>query len=156
MEDEPIRLTIQKRLTEEIAARANLPGAVFRGRDYYGDQGEPLPMVTLFEVVNEEFEVQTNDGAPSLATMPMLIVGLDDDRGVNPTDNANLLLHRVKQALKGIKRDARGRRGDLVYLGVEQIDRIDVGVGQVLPAYADGFTNLASFRLPISISFIED
>lgn len=156
---EPIRLTIMKRLTEEIAARADLEGAVFRGRDYFGEEnGDPVPMVTIFEDpdAGDDYPVQTKDGSPSLVSLPLIVVGIDDEDRLNPTDNATLLLYRVKDALMGIKSDGRRRRGIPEYMGLRAVDRIEVGRGTVRPAYADGFTHVASFRLPVTLVYAED
>lgn len=156
---EPIRLSIMKRLTEEIAARADLDGAVFRGRDYFGEEnGDPVPMVTIFEDpdAGDDYPVQTKDGSPSLVSLPLIVVGIDDEDRLNPTDNATLLLYRVKDALRSIKADGRRRRGLSEYLGIPEVDRIEVGRGHVRPAYADGFTHVASFRLPVTVVYAED
>lgn len=152
---EPVRLTVMKKLTEEISARAGVP--VFRGRDYFGPDEDPTPMVTMFEDImgGDDYPVQTQDGGPSMVSLPLIVAGFDNEDHANPTDNAMLLMYRVIDAIKGIKTDGRGRRGDTLYLGLDAVDRIDVGSGHVYPAGADGATSVAFFRLPLTLTYIE-
>ncbi|RWR13829.1 hypothetical protein [Paenirhodobacter populi] len=158
-EEDPVRLTILKRFTDEIASRAGLPDAVFRGRDYFGEnEGDPTPMATIFEDIagGDDYPAQTKDGAASLVSLPLILVGFDHEDRLNPTDPATRLMYRVINAIKGIKADGRKRNGDLLYLGMEAVDRIEIGSGHVYPAGADGATNIAFFRLPVTLVYAED
>lgn len=157
-EPDPIRLVIMKALTDQIAINADLDGAVFRGRDYYDDQNDVLPMVTIMEDLGrgDDYPTQTKDGGPTIVELPLVIVGIAIEDDLNPTDNATRLMYRVIDALKKIKRDARGVRGETEYLGIPNIDKIQIGAGKALPAYADGSTGLAFFRLPAMLTYVEN
>lgn len=154
---EPTRLRVLKRLTEEVERRAGLPGAVFRGRDYFGpENGDPVPMITIFEdmVGADDYSDQTDDGALSVVVLRLLIVGFDNEDMLNPTDPATVLMYRVIGALRDIKRD--GAKRGAQYLGLDEVDGIQIGNGTVSPAYADGNSPVAFFRLPLTIRYVED
>lgn len=153
---EPTRLTVMKRLTDEIAERAGLAGAVFRGRDYFGpENGDPIPMITIFEDITftEDYPEQTRGGEVSLVKLRLIIVGFDDEDTLNPTDPAMLLMYRVIDALKEIKADGAKRHAH--YLGHPAVDDIQIGRGNVYPANADGVSPVAFFRLPLALTYVE-
>ena len=159
MSDEPARLIVMKRLTDEIAERADLKGHVFRGRDHYGeDELDQLPMVSICEDFrgSDDFPLQTIDGSATVISLKLLVIGLSSEDLVNPTDPATLLMYRVMNALRGIKRDGLNKNGDRNILGLgKMVDKITIGSGYIAPSWINGMTGIALFQMPVIIDYVE-
>lgn len=159
MSQEPIRLTILKELAAQIEQRADLQGAVFRGRTFFGPaSGGPLKMVSIFEdgANATDYPQQTRDGHTGVVQLPLILMGYDVEDPVNPTDPAMVMMYRVIDALRAVKREGTGREGQRNVLGMGRVvDNIRVGNGHVYPAWANELTSVAFFQLPVTIDYVE-
>lgn len=113
---EPFRLRVQKALaaalepikqrnpkTGEIIPDKDFTGAVFRGRDGFGDS-DPLPMISILEPplpIDQTNGTATNPGSTGL--WDLMIQGFVLDDKVNPTDPAHWAMADVKAVLAAEK-----------------------------------------------------
>ncbi len=159
---EPFLLRVQKALVACIETvkpaggyTFDLEGAVFRGRDIFGDS-DPLPMVAILEppVAPEEL-TSPRDSTGGYGEWDLLLQGFvdsDPTNPKNPTDPAHFLLADVKRALAKEKR----KNGSYNCLGIEdgRVEIKSIGRGIVRPA--DEVSAKAYFYLPLTLRIAED
>lgn len=161
---EPFRLRVLKNLTavlEEITVangyHFDLAGAVFRGRDIFGNS-DPLPMLSILESINEKDVLSSPIGGSSSGTAwELLIQGWTDDDEDNPTDPGQYLLADVKQRLTIERRRpfADPARRGCDPLGMDgKITDIKFSTGVVRPA--DEVSSKAYFWLKLELAMVEN
>lgn len=162
MSDRPFRLRVQDALTaclEQIRPingyTFDLAGAVFRGRDTFGDS-DPLPMVAILEPPVPPDQIDTpRDETGGYGTWELLLQGFVDSDPANPknpTDPAHFLLADVKRALAKEKKRAR----DWLTLGFEN-GRVEIkAIGQGVVRPADEVSAKAYFWLNVTLRIAED
>jgi len=181
---DPFRVRVQKALCaalEPIKQRStktgeqipdkDFSGAVFRGRDGFGDN-DPLPMISVLEPplpIEGIVPSATNTGA--MGEWDLMIQGFVPDDRENPTDPAHRLMADVKAVLAAEKKRKRANSGgapDPFGMGtptsqdsrgnpsgncVTEIKTI--GAGVVRPPEI-GVSNKAFFWLTLTLKIAED
>ena len=174
---DPFRLRVLKALTgslEQITVangyNHDLTKRVFRGRDLFGGEDDPVPMVSILEPPLPIDQLV----APPLATnstgdWDLLLQGFVDDDLRNPCDPAYLLLADVKRRLAIEKARTISNIPGLVGRGTADpfgmgtnknavsniVKEIVIGPGVVRPP-GDGISDKAYFWLNITIKIAED
>lgn len=161
---EPFRLRVLKSLTaalEEISVangyHYDLCGAVFRGRDTFGDT-DPLPMVSILESILEKDQLPPPVAAgKSSGPWELLLQGWTVDDEDNPTDPGQYLMADVKQRLAIETRrryqDPNRRGFDPLGMG-GMITELRFSTGVVRPA--DEVSSKAYFWLKLEIHMVEN
>lgn len=157
---EPMRMTMMKALTDQIATRAGLENKVYRGKAIFGpSNGDDLQVVSIFEdgANAVEYHQQAGDGTTGVVPLQLIVMGYDIEDPVHPTDPAMLMMYRVTDAIKAIKRDgAPTATQNRNYLGLGRvIDDIEVGFGHVYPAFSNELTSVAFFQIPVTVHFLD-
>lgn len=158
--NDPFRLRVLKNLTsviERVGTMSDdindLTGAVFRGREYFGDN-EPLPMVSLLEpplAIDRHPSSQSNPDA--FGDWDILVQGWVKDEKLNPCDPAYQLSAEVIRAIMLEKLKSRGP-GPRNLLGEgNAIDDISIGSPVVRPP--DQTSIRACFYLIITLHIAE-
>lgn len=173
----PFRLRVLKALTASLELIAvaddykhDLAGAVFRGRDIFGGEDDPVPMVSILEPPLPIDQLV----APPLATTStgewdLLIQGFVHDDLKNPCDPAYFLLADVKRRLVIEKRRTIDMRKPGIGRGTPDpfgmgdnpngvpniVKDLVIGSGVVRPP-GDGISDKAYFWLNITIKIAED
>lgn len=175
--DDPFRLRVLKALSaslEEITPangyKHDLTGAVFRGRDLFGGEDDPIPMVSILEPpLPIDQLVSPPLAKESIGDWDLLLQGFVKDDLKNPCDPAYLLLADVKRRLVVEKSRAinaiPGRLGsgtpDPLGLGKNVngvsnfVRELVIGPGVVRPP-GDGISDKAYFWLNLTIKIAED
>lgn len=162
---DPFRLRVQKSLTAvlESITPANgytfdLTGAVFRGRDMFGDNA-PLPMVSILESMLERDQLAEPPGGTAQAgTWELLLQGWTEDDDDNPTDPGQHLMAQVKkrlseERLRPFPADSLRRGYDP--LGMDgKIASLKFSTGVVRPS--DDVSSKAYFWLKLELVMVED
>lgn len=155
----PLRLRILEALTsalEEITVAngyaTTLTGAVFRGRNVFGDT-DPLPMVSILEAPDpvNPFASPPDSGDQKGAWV-LIIQGWVEDDLANPTDPAYVLLADVCKRLSLEKLKNR----DFAMFGADlgkKITNMTLGTRVVRPP--DDASTKAYFVLSISLDVVE-
>lgn len=163
---EPLRLTILKRITDMLSTditvangyNNTLTGAVYRGRQVFNDETDPLPCVSILEAPILEPAIEyTGDSYGMSGTWRLFIQGWARDDIENPTDPAHILMYDVKRCLRQMvdrnntSRYLLGKRAD----GRQPLIRkADVGFGLVRPP-TPNVSSRAFFYLPIDLGVVE-
>lgn len=159
MADDPLRLRILQALTNallEITPAngyvSDLTGAVFRGRNVFGDS-DPVPMVSILEAPDpiNPFGSPPDSGDQKGAWV-LIIQGWVADDPSNPTDPAYVLMADVckRIALEKLK------NRDFAMFGVDlgkKLTNMSVGTRVVRPP--DETSTKAYFVLSISLDVVE-
>ena len=155
----PFRLRVLKALTaalEEISPdngyNFDLSGAVFRGRNIFGDD-DPLPMVCILEAVDEEKQLPSPVGSGMTAgPWDLLLQGFVEDDRYNPTDPAHHLLAEVKQRL--VMERQKQRPPNMLGMSGRVTD-MAIGHGIVRPG-GDDVSAKAYFWLRITLTVVDN
>ena len=134
----------------EIMQRRN-----FRGRVFFSDEDDPLPMTSVLEVVipPDQINSRAPDNPDRVGDWDLMVQGFVEDDPLDPTDPAQYLLADV------VKRLAQERVKALDYspgggiFGFRCITELKIGVGVVRPP--DEISARAFFWLPISLTIAE-
>ncbi len=174
--EDPFRLRVLKALTaslEQITIangyKHDLTDSVFRGRDLFGGEDDPIPMVSILEPPLPIDQLIS----PPLATnstgdWDLLLQGFVMDDPKNPCDPAYLLLADVKKRLvieksRTLSPTGIAGRGTPNPLGFGSnrngksnlVKELVIGPGVVRPP-GDGISDKAYFWLNITIKIAED
>lgn len=155
---DPFRLRVLKALTaalNEITVangyHFDLTGAVFRGRDTFGNS-DPVPMVSILESMLEKEQVMSPPtGKHVTGPWELLIQGWSVDDEDNPTDPAHHLLADVKKRL--VQERSRARGYEILGMG-GMITDIKFSTGVVRPA--DEVSSKAYFWLKLELVLVEN
>lgn len=161
---EPFRLRVLKSLTavlEDITVangyHFDLCGAVFRGRDVFGNS-DPLPMVSILESILEKDQLAARPGGSAQAgPWELLIQGWTDDDDDNPTDPGQYLMADVKQrlAIEARRPFPEPNRRGCDPLGMDgKITGLKFSTGVVRPA--DEVSSKAYFWLKLELDMVEN
>lgn len=155
---DPFRLRVLKALTaalEEITPingyQHDLTGAVFRGRDTFGEK-DPIPMISILEAIEEKAQLPSPESS-TVAKGPweLLIQGFVGDSYEHPSDPAHLLMAEVKQRL--IQERERERQYNI--FGMDgAIAELRISQGVVRPP--DEVSGKAYFWLRITLIMVEN
>lgn len=173
MPDEPFRLRVLKRLTtvikEGVSPDAATPSVndlrdvtvsgrpvkhVFRGRDLYSAQDDPLPLVAILEDPRalENLMGDGGGGGDAAGDWKLLVQGFVKDDSENPTDPAYVLVAEVIRAIVQ-QRKTFNHFG----LGGDDPCVTDFKVGSPVVRPADGETSdVAHFVFTLTLSLSED
>lgn len=171
MSDVCFRLRVLRALTaclQEVTIangyQHDISAAVFRGRDIFGGEDDPVPMVSILEPPLPIDQLVS----PSLSTgskgdWDLLIQGFVKDDHQNPTDPAHALMADVKKRLAIEKRRKRVNSSgtpDPFGMGFNNgkgnvVTDIIIGPGVVRPP-GDGISNKAYFWLTLTLKIAED
>jgi len=168
MAKEPFRLSLLKAITanlSEISADddyANtLAGKVFRGRDSFDPDADPLPLVAILEDGKAEILNQETRGGRTITRLGLIIQGFAMDDPENPTDPAHILLGDLQRKLAREKKRAGsaempGLPAANDYFGFQgKVTGIKIGAGVVAPP--DGLISTSAIcLLPLELSIVED
>ncbi|PZR90338.1 MAG: hypothetical protein DI537_19170 [Stutzerimonas stutzeri] len=173
---DPFRLRVVKALSaclEEITPANgyghDLTGAVFRGRDLFGGEDDPVPMVSILEPpLPIDPIVPPPLAKDSYGDWDLLLQGFCRDDIANPCDPAYRLLADVKRRLVIEKKRARSPSGlpgrgtpDPLGLGINPngvsnvVSQLIIGPGVVRPP-GDGISDKAYFWLTLTVKIAED
>ena len=155
---DPFRLRVLKNLTAAIEGvspangyKNNLTGAVFRGRDIFGES-DPLPMVSILEAIEEKAQLPAPAGGPqSNGPWELLIQGFVEDDYNHPTDPAHLLMAEVKKRLA--EERVRDRQYNILGMG-GQVTDLRISHGVVRPP--DEVSGKAYFWLRLTLVVVEN
>lgn len=171
MHDDPFRLRVLKGLglvLESISIadgyKHDLIGRVFRGRDLFGGENDPIPMISILEppLPIDQLEPPIT-ASKSTGSWDLLLQGFVDDDPINPTDPAHVLMADVKRRLAiEKKRTLPNSAGQPDPLGMgfnggrgNVVTDIIIGPGVVRPP-GDGVSNKAYFWLTLTLKIAED
>lgn len=155
---DPFRLRVLKALTaalKEITPangyEFDLTGAVFRGRDTFGDK-DPVPMISILEAIEEKPQVPAPQASgKSTGPWELLIQGFVEDDYDNPSDPAHLLMAAVKKRL--VEERIRDRQYDI--LGMNgKVTELRLSHGVVRPP--DEVSGKAYFWLRLTLVLVEN
>lgn len=154
----PIRLHIQRALTDRIRTvtpangyQNDLSEAVFRGRQYFGNQ-DPLPMVAILQAPQQDEPNKANSAsARYLRSMNLLFQGFAVDDPDHPTDPAEVLMAEVVQCLSGIPEEI-AKAPEMNWNGVDQIE---IGPGICRPPDQE-ISSVAYFWLQTKVWYVEN
>lgn len=158
----PIRLEIQKRLSDAIQEITiangylhDLAGAVWRGRNVFGDE-TPVPAISILEAPIPIDQLPSAKDNENLAgPWELVIQGWVKDDRQNPTDPAHILLADVKRrlALERVKASAFRDEDGILGLG-RSVTALYIGPGVVRPP--DEISSKAYFWLTITLDIAEN
>lgn len=159
MATEPLRLRILKAMQaalEEITPAngyaSDLTGAVFRGRNVFGDT-DPLPLVSILEAPDPINPLSSpKDSGDQKGNWALLIQGFVTDDIDHPTDPAYILMADVIKRLALEKKKATDYKSFGIDLG-KHINNIELGTRVVRPP--DESSNKAYFNLSIILDVVE-
>lgn len=170
MPDRPFRLRVLDALTaslEGISVAAgyqhDLAGAVFRGRAWFTENQDPLPMISILEQPSpaDLVAVPPSAAVTNVVDYTLLIQGFVRDDAVHPTDPAYLLLADVKRKLAAERkvRATGSHRPDPFGLNPtgkapNRIEELRIGAGVVRPA--DDVSANAYFWLMLVLRLVEN
>ena len=158
MATEPLRLRILKAMQaalEEITPAngyaSDLTGAVFRGRNVFGDT-DPIPLVSILEAPDPINPLASpKDSGDQKGNWAMLIQGFVEDDPFNPTDPAHVLMADVKKRL--VQERVRDRQRNILGMGGSLTD-LKISPGVVRPA--DDISAKAYFWLRVTLTMVEN
>ena len=159
--DVPLRLRILMALSDLLKTisvangyKTDINGAVFRGRDMFGD-GDPLPLLSILEIpVPFEFIEVPRGSAAAAGEWGLLIQGFVPDDPTNPTDPAHYLMADVKRALATEKRRASGQNSNGIFDMGGRVEDIIISSGSVRPP--DQLSAVAYFWIHVTLKIVED
>ncbi|MCE8012891.1 hypothetical protein [Billgrantia desiderata] len=154
----PRRLHVLRALTDHLRTIApdngyqfDLSGAVFRGRNHFGD-GDPLPMVSILQSPRPlEGLPPPGNSAVHHGPLELLVQGFAVDDPEHPTDPAEVLMADVKQALGELVKRIRDSRN----MAWEGITRVSIGPGICRPPDGE-ISSVAYFWLSVTVEFTEN
>lgn len=159
---DPIRLKCLKGVTSALERinpangfAADLRGAVFRGRVFFGSD-DPIPMIALFEPpVTEPRDQGGKQGTVSTGPWALIIQGFVKDDKLNPLDPAYELAADVLTVLaeERARTKADGRTADMFGMG-GFIQKMTIGNPIVRPS--DEISPTAYFWITLDLTVIED
>lgn len=173
--DDPFRLRLQMALAGALSSISiadgyhfDLADKVFRGRDLFGDESDPLPMISILEPPLPLEQLRSPPLAvESSGDYDLLIQGFVKDNPTHPTDPAHLLMADVKRRLaveKARQIPNSGGTGDPFGMGrgqivngkpVNSVTEIRIGPGVVRPP-EHGVSTKAFFWLGLTLKIVED
>ena len=170
--DKPFRLRVLialsdalKQITPDNGYNHDLSAAVFRGRDLFGGEDDPIPMLSILEPPLPIDQLPSPlTSTASTGTWDLLIQGFARDDHDNPTDPAHLLMADVKKRIIIEKKRTTGpgTRGAPNPLDMGEnggkgnvVTEILIGPGVVRPP-GDGISNKAYFWLNLTLKIVED
>lgn len=146
-------LTVQlKGITPAAGYNYDLSGAVFRGRNRFGDS-DPATMVSILEAPRPDNGLFVGDRATRHEMWPLLVQGWCPDDKDNPSDPVYGLLDDVERCLARVIATDDGT-GDGMYpaeymLG-KKITALEISPGVVRPP-TDGISSRSFFYLPLRV-----
>lgn len=149
------RLRVMKALTVQFEKinptngyEHDMRGKVFRGRIRYGDEDDPIPMISILEAPIPQ---EVNNGSDaSTGDWELLIQGFVEDDKENPTDPAHDLMAEAKKILTETKVEYRGTN----ILGMQnRVFEMNIGQGAVRPP--DDASDKAFFWLTLRLKLAE-
>ena len=159
------RLRVLKALTsslEEISTAdgyANdLAGKVFRGREHFGD-GDPIPLVSVFEKLDLEWDGRTvedrsSGGTRSQTRLDLVIQGFVKDDPMNPLDPAYAMIGDLHRRLTEEAVRRTDRRFDILGMG-NRIVSMEVGQGGTMKPSIEASDHAFAY-VPVRLTFVED
>lgn len=174
MPADPFRLRVLKRLTQVIKDGVHPDAAtpstndlrdkvvagrppvkhVFRGRDLYSAQDDPLPLVSVLEDPNALSSLMSDGGGggDAASDWKLVVQGFVQDDPENPTDPAYVLVAEVIRAI------AQQRKSfDMLGLGGDDPCVTDFKIGSPVVRPADGdVSDVAHFVFTLTLSLSED
>lgn len=170
--EHPFRLRVLMALTDSLRQitvgngyKHDLNEAVFRGRDLFGGEDDPVPMVAILEPpLPVDGLVPAPISPNTVGDWDMLIQGFVENDNAHPCDPAYLLLADVKRRLAFEKQRVQpGSRGTPDPFGLSinsnnvgnTVVQIIIGPGVVRPP-GDGISDKAYFWLNITLKITED
>lgn len=161
---DPIKLQVLRALTTHLEGikgadyhDLDLTGAVFRGRNRYGED-DPSTMISILEAPRPDGGREAGDlGSSRSFEWELLLQGWTDDDPANPSDPAYLLEDAIIKRLNMLREVHDSRTGmpgnpryPDVYLLGRLITNIDFGYGVVRPP-TDNLSSKAYLYFPLKV-----
>ena len=150
---DPVRLKVKKAISSALETIDDnaFVGRVFRGRATFGE-GDPVPMISILEPPLPLETIRSSPENPNQSgKWELLIQGWPKDDKNNPTDEADILLAKVKAKLTEQKR--RDRSMNILGLG-GTVTNLTIGHGASRPS--DEVSYRTYFWLVITLTIVED